>query len=178
MRKLNAILTVLILVTFLVHAIFASFQLIGVGSRSMKIMARAALTLVAAHTVIGVITTVKTLIATKRSGAPYFKHNLLFWARRISGFAVMILLAFHFIIFGTGVKDRLPEFDVFSLITQIALVVTIAVHVVSNAKPVLISFGIKSLKPYAGDILFYVSIASLLFIAAFIVYYIRWYAVA
>lgn len=38
----------------------------------------------------------------------------------------------------------------------------------------LISFGVRSLKPRAGDILFFLSILLVLFIIGFIVYYLRW----
>ena len=45
---------------------------------------------------------------------------------------------------------------------------------ITNVKPMLISFGVHSLKPRAGDILFFLSILLVLFIIGFIVYYLRW----
>ena len=47
-------------------------------------------------------------------------------------------------------------------------------HIITNVKPMLITFGVKKLRPKAGDILFFVSAALLLMAAAFIIYYIRW----
>jgi len=173
MRKFNAILTIVIFVTFLAHGVLEAFKLFGVSNVQLNFIARAALVLVAVHTVIGCILTVQTLIACKRSGAPYFRYNRLFWARRISGFAIMVLLVFHLTAFGVGAKTRLNYFGTFELATQILLVLSIAVHVITNIKPVLISFGIKSLKPYSKDILFFSSIVLLFFIIAFIIFYVR-----
>ena len=88
----------------------------------------------------------------------------------------MVLLLFHLSAFSdssTGVY-RLVWFDSFRLTTQILLVISIAVHVIANVKPVLISFGIRSLKEWVGDIMFVLSVLLLFMAAAFIVYYLRW----
>ncbi|MBR1676487.1 MAG: pilus assembly protein PilX [Clostridia bacterium] len=173
-RKINAILTSLILLGVIIHGVFASFGLFGASANSMKYLARGLFVLVALHTAIGIWTTVETLIACKRAGVHYFKGNLMFWARRISGIAIMILLVFHLVIFDVG-GERLSVFDGVALTTQILLVVSIVLHVVINAKPMLISFGIGRLKARVADILFILSVLLVVFIAAFIVYYIRWH---
>ena len=179
MRKFNAILTVLILVLFLVHAVFGAFQLIGVYDQAFKMIARACMALIAVHTVIGIKLTADTLRTIKKSGAPYFRENMLFWARRISGLVIMILLCFHMTAFAdrTAPVYRLKEFDTLKLVTQILLVLSIALHVITNVKPLLIAFGLKSLRQYAGDILAVLSIILLFFVIAFIIYYLRWQAI-
>ncbi|MBR1497311.1 MAG: pilus assembly protein PilX [Oscillospiraceae bacterium] len=176
MRKCNAILTAAILLLFLLHAILGSFQLAGLGGTAAKPVAWAAAVLILVHTGIGVKFTADTLRVWKKTGVSYFRENRLFWARRISGFAVMALLLFHFTAFGDsgGAAYRLKYFGRGRLAAQLLLVAAIALHVLTNVKPMLISFGVRSLKPRAGDILFVLSVLLLFFTAAFVVYYLRW----
>ena len=176
MRKWNAILTAAIMALFLLHAIFGAFQLFGVGPTALKAVAWAALVLVAAHTLIGVKLTADSLRVWKQTRVGYFRQNKLFWARRISGFAVMVLLAFHMTAFGTsnGGAYRLRWFTDFKLATQLLLIVTLTLHVLMNVRPMLISFGVRGLKKYAGDILFVLSVLLLFMAAAFVTYYLRW----
>jgi len=176
MRKLNAVLTAIIMVLFLAHAILGGFQLLGVGSTAVKALAWICVGLIAAHTVIGIKLTADTLRVRKKTGVGYFRENTLFWARRISGFAVMALLVVHITAFGnhSGAQYRLEWFDTAKLVTQLLLIASLALHILSNVRPMLISFGVRSLKDRAGDILFVLSMLLLFMAAAFIVYYIRW----
>ena len=179
MRKFNTILTAVIMVLFLIHAILGSFQMLGAGNTVAKWLSWISAGLVGVHLIIGVKLTADTFRAQKRSGSAYFRQNLLFWSRRISGFVVMVLLLFHFTAFGYYAGDayRLRWFDTGRLITQILLVLSLAVHIISNVRPMMIAMGIRSLKEWIGDILFVLSVILLLAAAGFIVYYIRWNAV-
>ena len=176
MRKLNAILTAAILVLFILHGVLGAFQMLGLGTVTMRTLAWTLLGLIGIHTIIGLKLTWDSLRVWKKTGAPYFRENLLFWARRIAGLAVMVLLAFHVTAFGYTTEGvfRLKWFDGFKLAAQLLLVIALAVHVITNVRPMLISFGIKRLKPRAQDILFVLSALLLLMAAAFVVYYIRW----
>lgn len=176
MRKANAVLSAAILALFLVHAVLGAFQLTGLGSTAAKWAAWAALILILAHTAIGVKLTADTLRVWKRTGVHYFRENALFWARRLSGFAIMVLLGFHMTAFGTGSGGayRLRWFDGAKLFTQLLLAGAIAVHVISNVKPMLISLGVRALRPRAGELLVILSVLLLFMAAALIVYYIRW----
>ena len=89
---------------------------------------------------------------------------------------ILALIFFHTTAFGTtsGGVFRLVPFDVFRLITQILFLLSVAVHIITNVKPVLITLGVKKLRPKAGDILFFLSAALLFMAAGFIIYYIRW----
>ena len=69
---------------------------------------------------------------------------------------------------------RLVPFDLFRLVTQILFILSIAVHIITNVKPMLITFGVKRLRPKAGDILFFISAVLLFMTIGFIIYYIRW----
>ena len=176
MRKCNAILTAVILLLFLAHGVLGAFQMMGIGSTVLKTLAWVSVILVAVHTVIGIKFTADTLRAWKKTGVSYFRENKLFWARRISGFAIMVLLVFHLTAFGHTVDGayRLQWFTSFRLATQLLLVASIAVHVIANVKPMLISFGVKRFRQWVGDILFVLSVLLLFMAAAFVVYYLRW----
>ena len=175
MRRFNAILSAVILVLFLVHAILGSFQMVGLGG-PVKALAWITTALIGVHMVIGIVLTVQTLRVRRKTGVSYPRENALFWARRISGFAIMVLLLFHLTAFSTTVDGatRLVWFDGMKLCTQLLLVAAIAVHVISNVKPLLISFGVKQLKPYAGDLLLVLTVLLLCMAAALIVYWLRW----
>ncbi len=179
MRKVNAVLSAVILLMFVIHAILGSFNMMGAGSVTTKVLSWSMVALIAVHTVIGIILTAKSVGVWKKTGAPYFKENLLFWTRRLSGFLIMILIFFHVTALSATNENglRLPDFNGIKLALQLLLVASIALHVITNVKPVLISFGIKKLKPKAGDIIFWLTVLLLLAAAGFIVYYIRWVSV-
>ena len=176
MRKWNAILSGLILVLFLAHGILAGFQLIGVGSTALKAVAWAAVVLIVIHILIGVRLTAESVRVWKKTGVSYIRENQLVWARRLSGLAVMVLLAFHMTAFGIGKGEayRLKYFGGVSLTAQLLLVAALALHILTNVKPLLIAFGIKGLRARTGDILIVLSVMLLFLAAAFIVYYWRW----
>ena len=176
MRKLNAIVTAAILVLFVIHAIAGSFQMAGIGSSALKAVAWTAAGLVAVHTVISIILTAKSIKVWRSTGVGYFKENLLFWARRISGAAVMVFLIIHMAVISTKVDSvtRLQEFTTAKLVLQILLVATLALHVISNVKPLLISFGIKSFKSRTAEIIIILAVLLLVMAGAFIIYWFRW----
>ena len=180
MRKINAVLSMGILVLFLIHAVTGGLQLSGFlsgGNVVLSVMAWVMLVLIAAHLLIGCKLTADTLRSMKRSGASYFKENQLFWLRRISGFAIMLFIVCHLLIFQTSAEDgavRLHLFAGVQLVTQLLLVVSIAVHVLSNIRPLMIALGAKRYKTVLLDVL--VILATLLLASGigFVIYYIRW----
>lgn len=176
MRKWNAILSAAILALFLLHGILGAFQLFGAGPTALRAVARAALALTVLHALIGCRLTADSIRVWRKTGAGYFRQNRLFWARRVSGFAVMVLLAFHMTAFGydNGGAYRLRRFTEFKLGAQLLLSAALGVHILANVKPMLISFGVRGMKKWAGDILFVLSVLLLFMAAAFVVYYYRW----
>ena len=178
MRRFNAVITVLILVLFLVHAFLGAFLMIDVTANTYKIhkmIARSCATLIFIHTLIGIWLTGKSLWICHKTGAPYFRENQLYWTRRISGLLIMVLILFHLKFFSgqTGEAYRLKPIDIANLITQILFVLSVALHIISNVRPMLISLGIKKLRPHQEKILFILSIILLFFTAAFIIYYLH-----
>ena len=179
MRKWNAVLSMGILALFLIHAIAGAFQLFGFipgGSALMQALAYAMVCLIFIHFVIGIKLTADTFKALKKSGASYFKENKLFWIRRISGFAVMIFVLFHIMIF-IGRNDgayRLNLFEGIQLASQLLLVLSVAVHVITNIKPLMLSIGAKSYRAFLTDVILVLSVLLLFMGVAFVIYYLRW----
>ena len=180
MRKFNAILAPVIFALFLLHIIIGSLQLTGLIPGGNVIMHAGSWFLIAAvgvHTVIGIKLTADTLAAMRKSGAGYFRENKLFWVRRISGFAVMLFIAAHIIMFmghGSGGSFRLNLFDVPQLIMSVLLVLSLLLHIVTNIRPMMLGFGARGGKEFAADLAVIFSAVLLAAGAAFAVYYARW----
>ncbi len=180
MRKFNAVLSMTIFALFLFHVIVGSFTLFGFtegGSAVMQIVTWVMLLAVCVHAVIGIKLTIDTLTAIRKSGANYFKENKLFWVRRISGFAVMLFIISHIIIFmGHNGADgyRLNLFDVPQLILSVLLVLTLVLHIVTNIRPLMTALGARSGMALIGDIAFVLSVVLFAAGIAFVVYFVSW----
>lgn len=180
LRKCNAVISMLILALFIVHAVAGGFQLTGVipgGDRGLTVLARGLVVLIGIHMTIGIILTFQTLAGFRRSGGShYFRQNLLFWTRRISGFALMFFMLYHVLLFlgESGDVYRLKLFAVPELVSQILLVLSLIVHLLINIRPLMIALGIDGGRAFVKDILFGLAVILLLCGAAFVVYYLRW----
>ncbi len=177
MRKVNMVITMGMTITLLLHIVFGSLELAGIGGMPVRWLAWTLVGFIVVHTIIGTILTIQTLYSMKKSHVSYFKENKLFWLRRFSGLLIIIGMVFHLIIFSSRNNEayRLEVFTAMSLASQIFLVLAIAIHVISNVKPTLIAFGITDLKRFSVDILFVISIVLLLALVAFAIYYFRWW---
>ena len=176
MRKWNIILVIGILILLVVHAVLGSLQMMGGSTGPQRFLPWLLLAFVAAHMVIGTIYTVRTIRRQRKTGTYYFGQNKLFWARQISGFAIILFLVFHFFTFGHTVDGayRLYLFGEVRLASQILLVASIAVHVVTNIRPLFLSMGIRSWKKWLADAMIVLSAIMLFAGIAFIIYYLRW----
>lgn len=119
---------------------------------------------------------VQSLRAAKQSGKMYLKQNAIFWARRASGMAILILLFFHIGLFGkvqNGTYILFP-FTTVKMVTQLLFVAAIFIHVFINIRPLLVSLGIISYKERRGDIYLILSVLLLFIAGAVILYYIGW----
>lgn len=183
MRKLNACVTAAIFILFLVHMIWGIFSMTGLtagGNKVFSFLAYFMTFLVFVHVLIGCKLTYDTLKAQRLAGVSYFKDNMLFWIRRISGFALLIFMAAHIFVFKGRRENgnfRLNNFDLTALILQILMVLSLLVHVLIGVKPLRLSLGIEDKRDLKTDILIVLSVLLLLSAVAFLVYYIRWQAV-
>ena len=176
MRRLNGILAFAAIVLFLVHGVLSSLLMMDISPVFVKGLPYAVAGVVGVHALISLGYTIRTLCVARRTHAPYFKENRLFWSRRISGFVILCLITFHVIAFtdNSGGVFRLVPFDLYRLIMQILFLCSVAVHLIANVKPMLISFGTRKLQQKWGTVLFFVSAGLLVMTIGFIVYYIRW----
>ena len=176
MRKINGVIAVAILVMFIVHGIFGALNMMDIAPIIVKILSHTMLVLICVHALISIILTVQSVRTAVKTHAPYLRRNYLFWARRLSGALIIILVFFHMTAFGKveGGVFRLYPFDINRLIVQMLFLLSVAVHIITNVKPALITFGVKRLKPKSGGILFFISAALLFMAAGFIIYFIRW----
>lgn len=176
MRKWNAVLSLAALVLFLIHGIAGSFLLLGPGSTALKVLARGMAVLVLIHTCIGIKYTADSLRVWRRTGAGYFRENRVFWARRISGLAILVFLLFHMTAFSAESEGfyRLQWFNAGKLAVHILLAASLAVHILTNIRPLMLSLGVKGGRRWLGDVLFVLAVLLLFMAAAFVIYYLRW----
>lgn len=180
MRKIDAVLGALMLVLLLVHAVAGGFQAMGVypgGGAVLSALAWLLLVLVALHLAIGIRLTVDTLRAIRRSGVSYGRLNVLFWVRRISGLALACFLILHLLVFlgeGKGTAYRLAFFGSLQFAGQIGMVASLAVHVLSNLRPLFLSLGVSRARAVLADLLLVLAVVLLFAGAAMLVYYLRW----
>ena len=178
MRKLNAIVSLLLIILFLIHSIAGSFQMMKIipgGNELMKNLSYFMLFLTGVHILIGIKLTIDSVIIGKKSGKFYFRENAVFWTRRITGLAMILLVICHVLLFTSkGKVFRLNDFNEVQLIFSIFLVFTLLVHILANIRPLLISFGISGFRLYVKDILLILAIILLFGAFAFVIYYLRW----
>lgn len=179
MRKWNAVISIAVIALFLLHAVTGALQLMGLlsgGSALLNILTWSMAVLLILHSVIGTILTAQTLKIQRKSGAAYFRENKLFWTRRISGFAVVVFLMLHILIFlgKSGAVFRLHYYGQMQMISQIFLVISLGVHLLTNIRPLMISLGAKGYRVLLGDILLILSILLVFSGIGFVIYYLRW----
>ena len=183
MRKVNAIVTTVIMAFFLIHMIWGGLMMTGMVKGGNKVFSAISFTMVlfiCVHVIIGFKLTIDSIIAGIKSQTFYIKENILFLTRRISGFALLIFVAVHIILF-TGTNEggayRLRPFDMAALVSQILMVVSLMAHLTTNITPLRIAFGITDKRDLKSDAVLIISILLLLSGIAFTVYFIRWQAI-
>lgn len=178
LRKINAFVGLALILLFLIHAIAGGYQMAGIlagGNQVLTVLAWIMVILAAVHILIGVILTVQTVRASKKSGKFYGKENAAFVVRRVSGFAMLIFLIAHIVIFYGNHSSgyRLNLFEGPQLVLSILLVVSLGVHILSNIRPLFISFGIDKAKRRTDVLIILVAILAFCVIM-FVLYYYRW----
>ncbi len=179
MRKWNGWISLFVLILLVIHGVAGGFQLFGLmsgGKTWHQVLSWVMIGLLAVHIVIGIVLTVDTLRTKTQKDTAYARENVIFWTRRISGFAMIILIVFHFLLFSqTGTESfRLSLFEGPQLAASLLLVLAAGIHVVTNIRPLLISFGARGWRKFVWDLLLIAAIVAVFCGAAFIVYYCRW----
>jgi len=160
----------------MVHGVLGSFMLMDISTSGGKLLAWIGLVLLIVHAVFGAVFTIQAVQSGKKSGKWYLKQNSRFWIRRFSGIAILILVFFHFGVYGETINGtyELKEFTTFKFVTQILLIFALFVHIFVNIRPLLISLGLLQYKERREDIFVVISVLLLFFTGAVLFYYIRW----
>lgn len=177
LRQLNVVLAVAIICCLVLHGLQGGFSMAGIADNlASKHLARLLVTLIAAHAGISVYLGVDTARASRAKRGAYAGANARFWAARISGLAivVLVLLHLHQFMFRGGGLFRLKEFNGVRLAESVLLVLSVALHVLLNAKPLAIKLGLGRPDARALDIVLALAVLLLVMAACFVVYYIRW----
>jgi succinate dehydrogenase/fumarate reductase cytochrome b subunit len=175
LRKTNAILSIILLTVFVLHTTAGVLLMTGVIpfiEPLQRALSWSLITAASAHAVIGLILTVRTAGAVRKSGASYFRDNLMFWASRLSGFAVIIFITLHVIIFSDRVYEP-GHFGLVQLILSVLLSVAVLLHVLTSFKPLLSGLGILVRAKTFALTAFLLSALLLASAAAYIVFYIN-----
>lgn len=175
MRKINSILSIIMLVVFVMHMTASGLLMVHVIpyiSVLMHTLSGTLILVVAVHTVIGIKLSVDTLSAMKKSDAGYMNDNMIFWARRASGFAVLAFVIIHIIIFMSE-KGVPGTFTFFRLLCSILLSLSVLIHVITNIRPLMIGLGRSGRGKGAATLILVSSLLLLASGAAFVVYYIN-----
>lgn len=175
-KALNAFLAAALLVLFGFHGVGNAFQLFGVGSVVPGFLAWMLLIIACLHAVVGVCLTVATFREQRRANVAYWRLNRRFWAVRASGLAIAVLVICHVVVFGQfgGGPFRLSYFGPVQLALNLLFVLSLAVHALANAHPLMISLGVSQPRARAADLGVVVSLLCLFMACAFAVYLIRW----
>lgn len=176
MRKWNHILARIIIVLFLLHALMGSLMLLGVSKISFLPLSWLLFIAVVVHGIFGIKATLASVRSGKAVGHWYLKQNAAFWTKRISGIAILLLLAFHVTAYTTSVDGRffLKEFTVCRMISQIMFILAIFIHLAVSVKAMLIAKGTVKFKERTIDWMLVLSVMMLFFTVAVILYYIQW----
>jgi hypothetical protein len=182
MRRVNVVISALLIVIFLLHGLMGSFMLLDVSSGAGKGLAWVGVGLLVAHIALGAFFTLRTIRARSDGGAWYLRQNSLFWARRISGLAILVLAFCHIGLFGrvvagsgaAGSQYLLFKFTTARLITQLLLIAALFTHLLLNLRPLLVALGIIAFKERRGDLFLILSTFLLFFAFAVTFYYLAW----
>ncbi|MBR5088005.1 MAG: hypothetical protein IK093_01115 [Ruminiclostridium sp.] len=173
MRKLNAIISVILTVLFLFHLVTGGLLLAGFDDSLYIVSKVSAFILLAAitvHIVICVKFTADTFKALGKTGSGYFAENGMFWVRRISGVAVLVFAVLHAIML-TG--DNYMNYGFPQLMLSVLFVASLAVHLIGNIRPLMIAFGLGRGEKISVTVMLVLSTALLASGAAFCVYFVR-----
>lgn len=179
LRRANAIITISLLFLILVHIMMGVFQMTGITlvlPLWKKVLSYTMVALVLAHGVIGAILTHSSLKLAKKQENKYVKQNCKFWIMRISGFLMVIFIAYHIWLFSNGTSEllRLKFFGEIQLAVSLLLVLAIFVHIGIGIRSLFISIGLERLRKFIKDSKWIFFIVLSIGAVAFVIYYLRW----
>ena len=178
MRRLNNILSMAIVSLFVVHALFGALMMLGVCYVMLKPLSRALMAAVCAHALLGIAATASAVRGGARTGAWYLRENAAYWAKRLSGVLILLLLCYHPFTYTSTVNGafHLNEFNVERLTMQLLLIVAIFAHLAVSVRPMLIARGVTDFRRWSVGLLLALGLAMLFFTATVVFYFVSWQA--
>ena len=179
MRKWNAPAGALLIILAVIHGAAGAFELFGVtggGAQWFSVLSWLFLAVLVFHAAAGIMLTIDSIRIGRKSGAFYGKANIGFWTKRISGFAIILLIFSHLLVFigQGGGSFRLTLFEGPQLILSLLLAAATALHLLMNLRPLLIAAGASGYRKYLADLLFVLAVVLAVCGIAFVIYYFRW----
>ena len=178
MRRINKHVSALMLIAFLLHAVFGSLEFVGAWSKTIQtltmVFAFVFLGLFLAHTFIGVALASKSAGNMRQSKTIYFRENAAFWVRFISGLALTAFALAHAIIFLGIMWQWFPMGSVMTpmLVIDIFLGISLLAHLLFSMRALLIDWGIKTNKIAVVAIAILIVALCAYLIASFVVFYV------
>ncbi len=177
LRRINSWISLILIILLVFHLLTGAGIMVGLitgGFEILGLITYIMLALLIVHIVIGFILTIQTSKIKNTTKAGYDAENRAFWRRRDSGFLMIIFLILHLLFWISIGEFVLRPFRIFQLIVSILLVLSIVIHIGTNIKPLLISFGVRTQDRKVRVIAAIIAIVCLLAAAAFVYYFVRW----
>lgn len=179
LRRVNAWVSLAIIVLFLVHGIAGGYQMAGIlagGNQVLTALAWVLVALIGVHVVIGTILTVRSVRTSKSGRKGYARENAAFIVRRVSGFCILVFLVAHVVLFYGDYSSGSYRLNLFAgpqLVMSIGLVASLAVHLLCNIRPLFVSLGIGH-KARRRDVVIILAVILAFCAVMFVLYYYRW----
>lgn len=114
MRRINHVLTIVLMVLLEVHIVVCSFLMFGWSHLILEQIARIEFVLVMCHALIGILLTFKK--NQFRSSNHYIEKNKLYWLRRVTGLGVLVLSIPHMSMFVKWIDNSIVKMKFLSSI--------------------------------------------------------------
>lgn len=177
MRKLNTLLSAALIAILLIHVVFGSFMILGIGHNGAKILALIGAGLLILHILLSGVATTQTIRRMVSRHMPlYVRANRLFLLRRLSGLGIVIFLVFHIGMFGTMVDTHyvLYEFTTTKLLLQFGFMTSLFVHIGTNIRPLFVSLGWQQITNHCRDVYVVLGVLYMFTLTAISMYYGGW----
>lgn len=179
LRRVNAWVSVAIIVLFLIHGIAGGYQMAGIlagGNQVLTVLAWLLVALVCVHVAIGTVLTVRSVRASKSGRKAYAGENAAFIVRRVSGFCILVFLVAHVVVFYGDYSSGAYRLNLFAgpeLWLSLGLVISLAVHLLCNIRPLFIGLGLDQ-RARRRDLVIILAVILAFCAAMFVLYYYRW----
>ncbi len=143
LRKWNTIAAAVLVGLLLVHGLLGCYRLLGFQTAGGRLLGVIMLGLLVFHASAGFFFSFSAMRNCKFGKPWYLAANWMFWARHISGLAILILIPLHFYTYGVMANNGgflvLP-FPFTRLLAQILLIAAILIHLVLSLRSFLMKF--------------------------------------